>query len=348
MKVVQFDSFGGPEVLRLADQATPRPKADEVLVQVAACAVNHLDLDIRAGRSRYPIAFPHVLGRESVGVVAEVGPECRRWREGDRVMVRAHYSCGTCGPCMAGEDNHCLNGRLPGVHVPGGYSEYLVAPGRCLTPIPAGLSWEDAAAAQVAFGTAWHVLVGMTRVCPGDRVLVTGATGGVGVAVVQLANLCGARVMAAAGSSGRLDRLAELCHVERVDYTTENLADRARDWTDGKGVDLVVDTAGGPYFAAAMSALGVNGRLIVVGGHAGEKVELDLVDLFRSQISVVGSRRVTSAELEQVLGLISDGSLRPVVGRVEELDGARLLHESIENRTNFGRLVLRPSDVRTN
>lgn len=342
MRAVTIEGFGGPEVLRAAMIPVPRPGPHEALVRIGACGVNRLDLDVRSGHSRYALRFPHVLGREPVGEVVEVGAACRRHRSGDRVLVRAHFSCGQCRYCLAGTDNHCLEGRLPGIDVPGGYAEYLVAPERALVPLPASISFTDAAAVQIAFGTAWHVLVAMTRVRPGDAVLVTGAGGGVGTAAVQLARYCGARVIAAAGSGEKLARLADLGAAATINYEEESLAAGVRRVTDGVGVDIVVETVGGPVFGEALEALAVDGRLVVVGAHAGEVIALDLVALFRKQASIVGSRRVTTAEVERVIALVAKGVLRAVINEVHALEDASLVHAAMEQRIGFGKWVLVP------
>jgi NADPH:quinone reductase-like Zn-dependent oxidoreductase len=338
--VVSFARFGEPEVLELVSRPVPEPAPDEVLVRVRACGVNHLDLDIRRGVSRYDIPLPHTLGREIAGEVVRCGDRVRRAAVGDRVLVRAHISCGGCDACLRGEDNNCPTALLPGVNLGGGYAELVAVPARGLVPLPDAVDYPAAAAAQIAFGTAWHALVTLVRVPPGSTVLVTGAAGGVGSAALQVAARCGATVVAAAGSADRVARCLAAGADAGIDYGTEPIADGLR--RIGRPVDYVFETVGGELFADTMAALPVGATMIVVGAHAGETVPLDLVALFRREIRVVGTRRATTAEVRTVLRLMAQGVLTPAVAGVRPLSQAREVHERVEARQGFGKWVLTP------
>ncbi|MPZ24930.1 MAG: alcohol dehydrogenase catalytic domain-containing protein [Micromonosporaceae bacterium] len=335
-----FERFGGPAVLDLVDRPAPVPVADQVLVRVRACGVNHLDLDIRRGRSRYDIPLPHTLGREIAGDVVELGDRVAHTRVGDRVLVRAHISCGRCDYCVRGEDNNCPAALLPGVNIGGGYTELVAVPERGLVPLPEVVSHVDAAATQIAFGTAWHALVRLARVPPGSTVLVTGAAGGVGTAALQVAAGCGATVIAAAGSAARVARCLAAGADAGIDYRAESLVDGVR--RIGRPVDYVCETAGGEIFQDALAALAVGGTMIVVGAHAGEVVPLDLVELFRREIRVVGARRATTADVRSVLRLVGEGVLTPTICEVRPLPEVREVHQRLESRDGFGKWVLTP------
>ncbi|TMQ70083.1 MAG: alcohol dehydrogenase, partial [Candidatus Eisenbacteria bacterium] len=171
MKAVVFERCGGPEVLELREVPDPRPRPDEVVVQVKACGINHLDLWVRAGLPGLDPEMPHILGNDVVGVALEVGPVARHVKPGDRVLVCPTLSCGTCARCHAGDDHLCRQYDVLGRRRNGGYAEQVAVPGVNCLPYPAELSWTDAAAVPLVFLTAWHMLVGRATLRPGETCL---------------------------------------------------------------------------------------------------------------------------------------------------------------------------------
>lgn len=345
MKAVLLTAYGQPEVLRYADVPDAVPAPGEVLVRVRACGVNHLDLDIRAGVSRLPIELPHILGRDVAGeVVAVNGPNGPP--VGSRVMAPLQISCmrPSCWACSTGRDNLCPDRRHPGVVGPGGYRELATFPIDTLLPLPATLTFEQAVAGTLTHTTAWHGLVRLLQVLPGETVLVTGAAGGVGVATVQMAHLAGASVIAAVGSDAKRDVPAALgVPADRVvNYTTHDLTAEVRRLTGGRGVDAAMEIVGGAVFTAALDALALDGRLCVVGAHGGEVVNLDLIEVFRRQVKIIGSSAYTHAEVRQVLDLMGRGLLRPPPHQSLPLANAAEAHRVVEARANRGKVVLVP------
>jgi NADPH:quinone reductase-like Zn-dependent oxidoreductase len=345
MKAVLLEAFGAPEVLRYSDVAAPVPQPGEALVRVRACGVNHLDLDIRAGVSRLPIALPHILGRDVAGdVVALDGVDAPP--VGTRVVAPLQLSCmrASCRFCNTGRDNLCPQRTHPGVGGPGGYRELAVFPAHALVPLPARLSYEEAIAGMLSYSTAWHGLVGLLGVKPGETVLVTGAAGAIGVAMINMARLAGARVLAGIGSDRRHDALVALGLATEaiIDYGSRDLAAEVRRLTDGRGADAVVDIAGGSIFAAALAALAPDGRLCVTGAHAGEVVPLDLVDVFRRQVHIHGSSAYTAADIRKSLELMGSGQLAPPPYEVMPLSNAANAHRRVAARENVGKIVLVP------
>ncbi|HWI35327.1 MAG TPA: alcohol dehydrogenase catalytic domain-containing protein, partial [Burkholderiales bacterium] len=191
MKVAWFHKFGGPEVLVHEEAAKPAPKPGEALIRVRAVGINHVDLDHRAGTSRIPVKFPHILGREFAGEVAGLNG-ASEFKEGDRVWVTCRIPCRKCEFCLAGRDNLCVQEGYFGLDIPGGYAEYVCVPIANLNALPSHVSFEDAAAAQIAFGTAWHVLITRGFLQAGQTVLIQAAGSGIGSAAVQVAKLAGA------------------------------------------------------------------------------------------------------------------------------------------------------------
>ncbi len=343
MRAVVFREHGGPEVLMVEDVPAPVPRADEVLVEVRACALNHLDIWARRGIPGMTLAMPHILGNDIAGVVAEVGALVSNVAVGDRVLLSPGVSCGRCPQCLAGDDNLCPEYDILGYGRNGGYADLVVAPGRNAHPIPAGLSFEQAAAIPLTFLTAWHMLVGRARLKPGEDVLVLAAGSGVGSAAIQIAKLFGARVIATASNDDKLARARELGADDTVNYADDTVFHRVvKRLTGGKGVEVVVEHVGAATWTSSMASLARNGRLVTCGATTGYEATVDLRHLFYRHLSLLGSFMGRHEELVTLLPFFEDGRLRPVVDRVLPLERAAEAHRLIGERAQFGKLVLTP------
>ena len=341
MKAVRFHEHGGRDVLRLEDVPTPEPGDGEVLVRIRACALNHFDVDLRENVSRWPLPLPHVLGVEFAGDVAALGANVEGLREGQPVWVLHEIPCLECDYCLAGMDNLCLAAEMYSVQRPGGYAEYAVAPSRAVFPL--GVDLHDAAAAgQIVFTTAWHMLMTRGELRAGETVVVNASGSGVGHAAVQIAKLGGATVIATAGSDEKLARSTDDGADHVVNYRTEDVTARVLDLTKGRGADLVIEHVGGDLFGASLNSLRKNGRLVTCGGHAGEVVELDIIPVFRNEWSVIGSRTGTVRETELVMDLIAAGKLNPRIHARLPLAEAAEAQRIIEEREQFGKVLLLP------
>lgn len=341
MKAVRFHEYGGVDKLGYEEAPDPVPSADEVLIRVRACAVNHIDLDLREGTSRVPLRLPHTLGIEVAGEIAETA-DGGRWKVGDRVTVSFLLYCGACEMCRAGNDNICENRGMLGVTAPGGYAELVVAPARSVLALPAGLSYEDAAATQVAFGTSWHMLIAQGSLRPGETVLVNSAGSGVGSAAVQIAKLAGARAIATVGSNEKQEAVARLGADVVVNYQEQDIVEVVQAETGGRGADLVFEHVGGETLQKSLQSVAVCGRIVTCGAHGGEVVPMDIIELFRKQAALIGSYTATSREIQTVLGLVAEGKLRPVIHKVMPLAEAAAAHELIAARKQVGKIVLVP------
>jgi NADPH:quinone reductase-like Zn-dependent oxidoreductase len=204
------------------------------------------------------------------------------------------------------------------------------------------MSFEVAAAIQTTFGTVWHALVERVGLRPGQTVLVNAAGSGVGSAAIQVARLLGARVISTAGSDHKLELAAARGAEAGINYLREDLAARARQLTDDRGVDVAMDCVGGEVFKGSLAALAKDGKLVTVGAHAGEVADIDIIPLFRNQWSVIGSVRATAEELKKVIQLVGDGSLKPDIHHVYPLREARSAHDEMAARRQFGKLLLVP------
>jgi NADPH:quinone reductase-like Zn-dependent oxidoreductase len=341
--VAWFHRFGGPEVLEAGETRVSPPAAGEALVRVRATGINHVDLDVRAGTSRIPLTFPHILGREFAGEIAALGGSAGALREGDRVWVACRLPCGACEYCLSGRDNLCERGGYFGLDLPGGYAQYVKVPLAALQPLPAQMSFEAAAASQIAFGTAWHVLINRGGLRAGQTVLIQAAGSGIGSAAVQVARLAGARILATASSDQKLQRAGALGAHHLINYSTEkNFVPRVLELTGGKGVDVVMEHIGGEVFTRSLECLKMDGTIVTVGAHAGEVVPMDIIPFFRRQLRLIGSKNATLPELRTVMGLVAEGKLKPVIHAAFPLAEAAQAHRVVDSRELFGKVLLLP------
>jgi NADPH:quinone reductase-like Zn-dependent oxidoreductase len=342
VKAVRFHEFGGSDVLRLEDIEEPSPGPGEVSVRVRAAALNHLDVDVREGVSRFPVALPHTLGVEVAGEVEEVGPGVEGWQPGDRVNPYIISTCGECRFCRTGRESLCLTPGFISFAYGGGYAEKVVCSARQLVRIPDNVSFEAAAALQVAFATSWHMLFTRGRLRAGETVLINSVGSGIGSAAVQLAKLAGAYVIGNASSDEKLARARELGMDEGINHRTEDVAERVLELTDGKGADLTYEHVGGELFQKGLDALGKDGRLVICGGHSGEVVPFDIIPFFRTQKQIIGSFVYNRDEIERCFELAARGRIKPVVHSVFPLTQAREAMDMMERREHFGKILLAP------
>jgi NADPH:quinone reductase-like Zn-dependent oxidoreductase len=342
MKAVIFNQHGGPEVLQLAEVAAPVPRANEVLVEVKACALNHLDVWARGGLPGIEIPLPHILGNDIAGVVREVGNLVSWVEPGAEVMLHPGLSCGHCAECLSGRDNLCREYDILGYRRDGGYAEFVTAPAVNVIPKPKNITWEEAAALPLVTVTAWHMLVTRAAVKAGEDVLIHAAGSGVGSIGIQVAKLLGARVIATAGSDEKLQKARELGADELVNYTSEDWPKVVRKLTGRKGVDVVFEHTGAATWSGSIASLKSNGRLVTCGATSGFAAETDIRQIFYRHLTILGSFMGSKAELLEAMKFIESGKLRAVVDQVLPLADARRAHELMEDRAQFGKLVLKP------
>lgn len=341
MKATVFHQHGGPDVLEYTDRPDPSFKATEVLVEVKACALNHLDVWARKGLPGINIPLPHILGSDIAGVVRDVGELVTWVKRGDEVMLHPGVSCGHCVECLAGRDNMCREYAILGYLRDGGYAELVAAPGVNVIPKPKNLSWEEAAALPLVTVTAWHMLVTRANVQPGEDVLIHAAGSGVGSIGIQVAKLRGARVIATASSDDKLGKAKELGADDVVNYSNADWPKEVRRLTNKKGVEVVFEHTGAATWSGSIASLRTNGRLVTCGATSGYAAETDIRQVFYRHLTILGSFMGSKAELLEAMKFIETGKIRPVVDQVLPLAEARRAHELMEDRAQFGKLVLR-------
>jgi NADPH:quinone reductase-like Zn-dependent oxidoreductase len=340
MKAVRFHQHGGSDVLVLEDIPEPEIRADEVLVRVRACSVNHLDLFVRGGLPGVRYAMPHILGADIAGEVVRTGEFCWRVQPGQRVLLAPATSCRQCEWCLSGRDNRCAKYAVLGTQVDGGYRELMAAPEWAVIPIPDELNFVDAASVPLVFLTAWHMLFGRAGLEAGEDVLVLGASSGVGSAAIQIAKLFHCRVIATAGGEAKMARATELGADCVIDHYAQNIATEVKRLTGKRGVNVVVEHVGAATWEKSMQSLAPAGRLVTCGATTGYDVKLDLRFLFSRQQTVMGSYMGTLGELHRVLKFVFAGKLKPVIDSTFPLAEAAAAHRRLEQKEQFGKVVL--------
>jgi NADPH:quinone reductase-like Zn-dependent oxidoreductase len=342
VKALRFHEYGGRD--KLVVESVPDPVAGprEVVLKVGACALNHLEVDMREGISRFPLELPLTMGLEIAGTIVSRGPGVsEHWQEGDRV---APYLMGTDPDHLmsrTGRENLSPSAFI-GVSMPGGYAEYTAIPERHLVRTPDSMTDIEAAAFQIAFATSYHMLFTRGELTMGETVMVNSVGSGIGAAAVQLAALAGAYVIGTASSDDKLAKARELGMHEGINHATQDVAQEVMRITKDRGVDLVYEHVGGKLFQAGLDSLTRDGRLVTCGAHAGEVVDFDIIPFFRNQSRIIGSFTYTSAEYEEVLRLAGLGLLKAQVHSTYSLDDAVKAFELMEARGHFGKIVITP------
>jgi len=323
MHAIVITEPGGPEVLKWTRVPDPVAGPGEVLIDVAASAVNPADLLQRQGFYPPPAGAPPYPGLECSGRVAEVGPGVTGWHEGNEVCA-----------LVAG----------------GGYAEQVAVPAGQLLPVPRGVSVIEAAALPESACTVWSNVFQLAHLASGETLLVHGGAGGVGTLAVQLARAWGARVLCTAGSTHKLARCVQLGADRAISYRDEDFVDVVREVTGGHGVEVILDIMGASYLARNLQALAADGRLAVIGLKGGTTAELDLRTALRKRVSMHATTlrarppdakaAIVAAVREHVWPLIETGAVSPVVDRVLPMAEAESGHRVLEAGIQVGKVLL--------
>ncbi|MDQ0153938.1 quinone oxidoreductase family protein [Robertmurraya andreesenii] len=324
MKAIQFIEYGGPEVLKLVELERPTPKDYEVLIEIKAIGVNYADTARREGQYVVPTKLPFIPGAEIAGVITAVGDKVTKVVPGTRVVTLIES---------------------------GGYAEFALADERSVIPLSDHLSFDMAVALPLQGLSAYHILKTMGRLESGETVLVHAAAGGVGSLAVQLAKIFGAgKVIATASSEEKLQLAGELGADVLVDYTKEGWEEEVLQATDGRGVNVALEMAGGEIFNKTLKCLATNGRLVIYGVASGQQSRFYPSSLMARNQSVIGfflpqimrKRELLQSSLEELFTYLADGRLKLTIGDVFELGEAAQVHELMQSRKTKGKLILVP------
>jgi NADPH:quinone reductase-like Zn-dependent oxidoreductase len=341
MRALAFNEFGGPDRLKLMDVPDPAIGPEDVLVRVRACALNHLDLFVREGIPALKTPLPFWTGCDIAGDVVEVGAAVTAVRPGTRVAVNPNLTCGRCEFCIAGEDSLCVRYGILGEHVPGGLAELVRVQASRVLPLPDAVGHEAAASFILTNMTAWRMVVTQGQVRPGQDVLILGVGGGVSSTAVQIAKLCGARVLVTSSSDAKLDRARELGADICINYSREDWAKAVADRTGRRGVDVVIENVGAATWKASLRALRKGGRLVTCGATTGPMGETDLRIVFWNQLHLLGSTMASDREFLDVMRLFFEGRLRAIIDEVVDLADGAAAQQRLAEGKQFGKIVLR-------
>jgi zinc-binding alcohol dehydrogenase/oxidoreductase len=323
VKAIRIHEDGGPEVLRYEDAPDPEPQADEVLVRLHAASLNHLDVWVRKGLPSVP--KPRTLGADGAGVVEAAG---NGFYAGQRVVIN---------PAVI------ENGRMHvvGEAMNGTHAELIAIAARNVYPIPDDLSFEDAAAFPLVFETAYRMLVRKARLQEDETVFVWGIGGGVASAALAIAKALGARAIVTSSSPEKLERARELGADETIDHASEDVRARMKELTEGRGVDVVVETVGDATWKTSLEVAAQGGRIVVCGATTGPNPPAGLHRIWWKELQILGSTMGSAEDFEACLELVTSGRVRPVIDEVVPLAEARAAHERLETGEQLGKIVFR-------
>ncbi len=333
MKALVLKQHGGLEQLEVNDHPYPSVAPGHVVIRVRASSFNYHDVFTVRGMPGIKVPLPVVIGLDMAGEIAEVGPDVQGWKEGDRVLVNP------------------LNKQkgLMGEMMDGGMAEYCLVSAAQLIQMPDAVSFEDAASLPVAYGTAHRMLITHRTVNAGDRVLVLGASGGVGTGCVLLAKMLGAEVIACAGGPEKAERLAALGADHVIDYKAEDFSKWAvqkfgkpQRRTHEGGVDVVVNFTGGDTWVPSLRCLKRGGKLLVCGATAGHDPKEDLRYVWSFELQIIGSNSFYDDNLSALMDLIKDGRIKPVIDKVLPLEQAAEGLRLIQDREVLGKVIVTP------
>lgn len=339
MKAIAIDGYG-MENVAYREVPDPVPGRGEVAVRLRAVALNHLDLWTLSGTLGIKHTFPHVLGADGAGEIEALGDDVRGPKPGTRVVINPALSCGACEFCRAGEQSICTTFRMLGEHVSGTFGERIVVPAGNVFPIPAHLSFPEAAALATTTVTAYRMLFSRGRMRPGEWVLITGIGGGLAQSLLQLALPVAGRVFVTSSSDDKIERAVAEGATAGVNYTAADVGKEIRRLTGKRGVDIVVDSAGGEALDPALRALRKGGRLVIAGATAGAEGTIDLRRVFWNQLSIVGSTMGSATDFADMIRMVAGAGLRPVIDRTYALSDAVEALARLESGDHTGKIVL--------
>ena len=344
MKAIVLHKYGPPDVLSYEDVPDPVAREGEIRIRIHAATVNRvLDVSLRAGKeaARGPV-LPLIPGVDCAGVVDAVGPGVTRWQKGMRVAAAGVMPLAACA-----EDGDGYTGPtgMMGIKRPGGFAELVTVPACAALALPAALDFHHAAVVVRHVPTAWNLLCNVAELKPGETVLVMGAGGNLGTIGIQIAkNVIGAKVIAATGSDERAKLGLALGADHAINYNTHEIEAEVTKLTGGKGVDVLYDNIANPkVLPKAFRAIGLDGRLVTAGAHAGPHVSIDFAHLYHKRITIKGRPGSRAADVPKCLAAAAQGKIKPQIDRVLPLSRAAEAHRLIESGEVAGKIVLDPT-----
>lgn len=338
MRAIVYEKPG--DEITYKEVEKPEPKEGEVLVRVAATSVNHVDIWGRTGLKGVELPFPRIPGSDVVGYVEK--PLCKKFAPGDRVIAYPLITCNSCEFCISGRENLCQHLKLIGFHTDGGYAEYVNLPSHALLKVTDDVRLEDLAAIPVAYITAWNSLINAAKLSPGESFLIIGGGSGVGTAAIQIAKLVGANIIASAGHDWKLKRLNELGIEQTINHSKEDIFEKVMEYTEGRGVDVVLEQVGEATFVTSLKCLARGGRLITMGSTTGRNASIDIRYIFSRNLSIKGVYLGSKGDLISLVKLVAQRKIKPIIDSVFPLERAVEAQRKMEERNIFGKILIKP------
>jgi NADPH2:quinone reductase len=333
----------GPNLAGLEDVEVPEPGPGQVRLRVAAVGLNHLDVFVREGLEGpgiRPTELPHVSGGDVAARIDALGPDVDGWAVGERVTLYPGLGCGNCRFCHAGEISMCADYGVWGEQCWGGLAEYALAPAANLCRLPDTIDDVSAAAVPAAYTTAWRMLKAAGNCGPGTRVLVIGAGGGVATAALLLARLSGATVYVTSGHDWKLERALELGATAGFNNRTGPIDEWAWQVTDGRGIDLVVESVGAATWRQSIRSLAPGGCIAVCGATSGDRPDISIRELYQRHGRIVGAPLGGRPDFNELMELVLTGAIAPVIDRTYPLARVEEAFDRLESGDQFGKIVV--------
>jgi NADPH:quinone reductase-like Zn-dependent oxidoreductase len=327
--------------IKIEDIAPPQPAPGEVLLRVRSAGLNHLDIWVRKGRKGVVLPMPHILGSDAAGVVEALGPDVGGVKVGDEVILNPGLSCGRCEYCRRGQQSLCASFGIVGLSRPGTFAEFVAIPAKNLRPKPPHLTFDEAGAFVLSFVTAWRMLMTRAQLKPGQTLLIHGIGGGVALSALKLAKLTGAEVIVTSSSDEKLARAKEIGADHTINYKAGDVARSVKEITAGRGVDVVVDTAGAATWPIDFSAVRPGGKIVLCGITTGPEAMTNLRVLYWNQLTIMGSTMGSDEDFRQMVTAVAAVRMKPVMDSVHPLEEVRQAALRMEAANQFGKIVLR-------
>lgn len=341
MKAVVFHEHGGVDKLQYTDIEEPKTGPGEVKVKIATCALNHLDIWVRLGGRPVSIPMPHIGGSDVAGTVAELGEGVENIEVGTRCIVAPGLSDADDDYCFTGLESGSPSFKILGFQTQGGYAEYITIPARNIIPVSDKYSMEEWASIPLVFLTSYHMLFHHLKLKVGETILIQAAGSGLGISAIQLAKYAGARVITTAGTDEKLEAARVLGADEVINYKEQDFVAETLNMTNQEGVDAVFDHIGGDTYVRSLDTLKRYGRIANCGVTEGAEAKINLSKIYMKQLSLHGSLMGSITELNEVIKLAERDAFKPVIDKVFPLQEAAAAQQHMEDRKNFGKIVLK-------
>lgn len=341
MKAAVFYECGDASKIQIADVPKPTIQAGQVLIEVHASAFNHLELWSLHGPDDGSYQFPMWTGSDISGVIADIAPDVKDWQVGDAVVVNPSLSCEKCQHCVRGDVTLCDDYDILGSNGQGGNAEYISANANKLMKLPHGFDFVTAAAAPLAYQTAWRAIFTRAKVQAGETVLVLGASGGVAVAAIQICHMLGAKVIAVTSSSEKIEKARSAGADFAINRNDGKPFEEVLNFTDGHGVDVVVENVGALTWGDSQKVIRKGGRIVTYGRTTGREATTNLSLLFWNEQTHIGTTMGSLQDFKEMMEHVFNGKLTPIIDLVYPLEQAREAYARYERGEQFGKIVLR-------